>query len=177
MLVEAAQLRRMRSLIFLTALLFAPAAFAQSIDDLRWMRGCWRTEALREAESGAQHTEVWIAPPAPVLFGYSYSEGEGEIQGWEDMRIESVDGWPYFIAMPNGGEPVRFRLREVAIHNDEPAAEAAIFENPDHDYPQVVQYVLDIRRDTLTATISRSDGSDPYAYAYRRIRCPANLRP
>lgn len=167
----------MRSLILVAALLVAPPAAAQDISDLRWLRGCWRTEAPREAETGAIYTEVWIAPPAPAMFGYAYHEGEGAIQGWEDMRIESVNGWPYFVAMPNGAEPVRFRLREVAIHNDEPAAEAAIFENPDHDYPQIVQYVLDIRRDTLTATISRSDGSDSYEYAYRRIRCPANLRP
>jgi hypothetical protein len=167
----------MRIILFLAALLSAPAAFAQTLEDLHWMRGCWRTEAPRAAESGAVVTEVWLAPPMPAMLGYSYTMGEGEVQGWEQMRIEMIDGWPHFVAMPNGGAAVRFRLREMAIHVDEPAAEAVIFENPEHDYPQIVQYVLDLSNGALTATISRSDGTDAVTFEYRRIRCPANLKP
>jgi hypothetical protein len=111
----------------------------------------------------------------PAMLGYSYTIGEGETQGWEQTRIEMIDGWPHFVAMPSGGPPVRFRLRETAIHVDEPAAEGAIFENPQHDYPQLVEY----RRigNQLIAVISKADGSDAFTFTYRRIRCPANLRP
>jgi hypothetical protein len=116
-------------------------------------------------------TEVWTAPPMPALIGFSYTVGEGEVQGWEQTRIEMIDGWPHFVAMPNGAVAVRFRLREEAA----PQTGAAAFENPAHDYPQVVFY----RRvgDQLTAQISRIDGSDAITLAYRRIRCDAALRP
>jgi hypothetical protein len=106
-----------------------------------------------------------------AMLGYSYTVGEGETQGWEQTRIEMIDGWPHFIAMPNGAAPVRFRLREVAT----PVAHYALFENPEHDYPQTVEY----RRigDRLVATIARSDGSDAFSFHYRRIRCSSELRP
>lgn len=163
----------MRPLILLAALALAPAAHAQSLDDLTWLKGCWRTEAPRDAESGSQTTEVWIDPPGPALFGYSYTEGEGAVQGWEQMRIDAADGGrPRFVAMPGGGAPVEFRMAEAA---DNAPAQIAVFENVAHDYPQRVTYQRERKR--LTATISRADGSDPYTYEYRRVSCTAALRP
>jgi hypothetical protein len=169
----------MRTLIILAAFALAPPAQAQSLDDLTWLKGCWRTEAPREAESGSQTTEVWVDPPGPALFGYSYTEGEGEVQGWEQMRIDAADGGhPRLVAMPGGGAPVAFRMRE---HDDvlhlgarQPDGVAS-FVNPEHDYPQSILYVRFGNR--LSATISRADGSDPYTYEYRRISCSAALRP
>ncbi|WP_395645501.1 DUF6265 family protein [Terricaulis sp.] len=167
----------MRALVFLLALALASPAQAQSLSDLAWLKGCWRTEAPREAESGAQITEVWIAPPGPAMFGYSYTEGEGEIQGWEQMRIEMIDGVPTFIAMPNGGAPVRFRAipaEDTQIYGARPDGDAA-FANPAHDFPQLVTYTLFDER--LRAMISRIDGGDAIIFEYRRIACPAELRP
>lgn len=158
--------------LFAAVLILTPTAQAQSMSDLTWLVGCWRTEAPREAESGAVTTEVWVDPPGPAMFGYSYSEGEGQVQGWEQMRIDAADGgWPRFVAMPGGGAPVAFRMRE----QDVLTPNRAQFDNPEHDYPQTIEY----RRqgDRLTATISRSDGSDAFAHQYRRITCPAALLP
>lgn len=163
----------MRSLIFLVALLCAAPAFADEPDSFAWMRGCWRTEAPREAESGATFTEVWIAPPGPTMFGYAYHEGEGAFQGWEQMRIERADGGASFVAMPNGDAAVRFRWDASLEFNGR--GQVAEFVNAAHDYPQRVRYAR--ANDRLTATISRIDGSDPMTFAYRRIRCSANLQP
>jgi len=155
----------MRTLLFLAALLFAPAAHARTLEDLHWLKGCWRTDGA------TQITEVWIAPPGPAMFGYSYTMGEGEIQGWEQTRIEMIDGWPFFIAMPNGGAPVRFRMREIDVL----IPNAVQFDNPEHDYPQSVTY----RRtgNALIATISGANGADRISFTYRRISCPRSLRP
>lgn len=162
----------MRTLLILAAFALAPAAHAQTLDNLSWLKGCWRTEAPREAESGSQTTEVWIDPPGPALFGYAYTEGEGAVQGWEQMRIDAADGGhPRFVAMPNGGAPVAFVMREQA----QPIPNIAQFENPAHDYPQLIEYRRE--RNRLTATISRADGSDPYTFEYRRVSCSAALRP
>jgi hypothetical protein len=157
----------MRSLIFAIALLSSPAAFAQDISDLAWMEGCWRTEAPREAESGATYTEVWIATPAPILVGYAYTEGEGEIQGWEQMRIES-NGKLDFVAMPLGAFPVRFTI----VEDDTP--NRATFENMAHDFPKRIEYWRE--GDRLYARVSDGVG-EGQDYAFRRIRCTADLRP
>ena len=44
----------MRTLPFLAALLLSPAANAQTLDDLSWLKGCWRTlDRLTAVISGA----------------------------------------------------------------------------------------------------------------------------
>jgi hypothetical protein len=162
----------MRNLFLIAALLAAPAAQGQTVNDLVWLKGCWRTEAPREAESGAVVTEIWYDPPGPAMVGYAFTEGEGDIQGWEQMRIDAADaGRPRFVAMPGGAPAVIFLMRE----QDQPTPNIAHFENPDHDYPQLIEYRREGQR--LTATISRSDGSNAFTYAYRRIACPASVRP
>lgn len=154
----------MRAIMVLVTLLFAPAAAADTLEDLNWLKGCWRTQG-----GASVITEVWSAPPMPAMLGYAYTTRDGQIGDWEQTRIEMIDGWPHFIAMPNGGAPVRFRLREDDSSN------LARFDNPEHDYPQTVEYRRD--GDRLIATISRTDGSDPFVFSYRRIRCAAALRP
>lgn len=162
-----AQHRRMRSLIFLAALLAAPVAVAQDVSDLRWLRGCWQTEPPREAESGATFTEVWIAPDAPILLGYDYHEGEGEIQGWSQMRIES-NGLPELVDMPLGSFPIRYRLVGEETNN------RATFENLAHDFPKRIEYRREGNR--LYRRVS-DGGSESQDFVFRRIRCPASLRP
>jgi hypothetical protein len=152
----------MRGFVFAFALMFAPAAAAQTLDDLSWLTGCWRT-ATTGAAGGGVVTEVWVRPPMPAMLGYSYTVGEGETQAWEQTRIEMIDGWPHFVAMPNGAAPVRFRLREGDGEN------LARFDNAEHDYPQTVAYRREGAR--LIATISKADGSDAVSFQYRRVRC------
>ncbi|MEZ5961933.1 MAG: DUF6265 family protein [Hyphomonadaceae bacterium] len=157
----------MRLLLLLAALLTAPPALAQDISDLRWLRGCWQTEPPREAESGATFTEVWIAPNAPMLLGFAYHEGEGEVQGWGQMRIES-NGRPELVDMPLGRFPVRYRLVE-----EEPLNHAT-FESSEDEYPTRIEYRREGNR--LYHRIS-NDGEDAQEYTFRRIRCPSSLRP
>jgi hypothetical protein len=162
----------MRTFLFLAAVLLAPAANAETLADLHWLKGCWRTSG-----DGPVITEVWSAPPMPAMIGYSYTVGEGETQGWEAMRIEMIDGAPTFIGMPSGGGGVRFRMYESGLYiGDSPRGGVGMtFVNPDHDYPQWISYGR--RGNALTAVISRMDGSDEIRFEYRRISCAANLRP
>jgi hypothetical protein len=162
----------MRTFLFLFALLFTPAANAETLADLHWLKGCWRTSG-----DGPVITEVWSAPPMPAMIGYSYTVGEGETQGWEAMRIEMIDGAPVFIGMPSGGAGVRFRMYESGLYiGDSPRGGVGMtFVNAEHDYPQRISYAR--YGSDLTAMISRIDGSDPITFEYRRISCAANLRP
>lgn len=158
----------MRLLLLIAALLVTPAASAQDVTDLRWLAGCWRTEPPREAENGATFYEVWIAPDAPIIAGYGYHEGEGEIQGWAQMRIES-NGRPEFVDMPLGSFPIRYRLLDEETDN------TATFVNEENDFPKRVEYRREGNR--LFRRISGDRADDAQEFEYRRIRCPANLRP
>jgi hypothetical protein len=162
----------MRTLILLAALALAPAAHAQTLDDLTWLKGCWRTQG-----SATEITEVWSAPPMPALVGYSYTTRDGQIRGWEQTRIEIIEGVPTFVAMPSGDTPVRFQMLpdEQMIHLEDQPDGSASFVNPEHDFPQRITYVRNGRE--LTAAISAMDGSNRIAFEYRRISCSAALRP
>ena len=153
----------MRILLLLAALIFAPAAQAQAIEDLHWMKGCWRTEAL-----GREITEIWTAPPAPVMFGTAVTRRDGETMFWEQMRIEERDGALALIAMPGGAAPVRFEMTEIGEDH-------IAFENPDHDYPKRIVYARMGRM--LTARVSGLPHMLGEAYAYRRISCPRAFLP
>jgi hypothetical protein len=145
----------MRTLIVLAALVLTSPAHAQTLASLAWMQGCWSSR-----ERGVNTNEVWVAPPGAALFGFAITDDADTGLTWEQMRIDSNgEGRIFFVAMPGGGDPVRFALRE----SDE--ANLAVFENAKHDFPQRIVY----RRDgqDLVASISALDGARQVNFHYR----------
>jgi len=154
----------MRTFLFLAALAFSPLAQAHTVAELSWMKGCWRTEVL-----GQEITEIWTAPPAPVMLGQAVTRRDGETVFWEQLRIEERDGVLALIAMPGGAAPVRFEATEVGEDH-------IVFENPNHDYPRRIVYTRMGRM--LTARVESGLPHRPgEAFAYRRISCPRAYLP
>jgi hypothetical protein len=145
----------MRTIAAVLATVLVAASPAASVDGLGWLAGDWVSEA-----DGRWTEERWTPPRGGVMLGHSRS-GRGEsLREFEFIRIAAeADGTPAYIAMPQGGAPVAFRL----VRHD---AASATFENAAHDYPQRIAYARD--GDTLTATISAIDGSKPRRWTYRR---------
>lgn len=137
------------------ALLLVAASPAAAIDDLVWMAGQWVSEA-----DGRWTEESWTPPRGGVMLGHSRS-GQGDaLREFEFIRIAAgADGAIAYIAMPQGGAAVTFRL----VRHD---AASATFENAAHDYPQRIAYAR--TGDTLTATISAIDGSKARRWTYKR---------
>lgn len=136
-------------LLLIAALLAAsPDPGPQRAVDLSWMEGRWLS---CEAATGAQVAETWIAA-GEVLLGTSVTVIGGEAQSWEQMRIVHTDSLTSYVAMPNGGSPVTFVLTDQA-------PEGAVFENPDHDWPQVIVYERD--GDQMTAAARHTDPDQP----------------
>ena len=145
----------MRMMAAALSLLLVAASPAATVDDLGWLAGDWVSET-----DGRWTEESWAGPRGGMMMGYSRS-GRGDVlREYEFVRIaRGDDGAISYIAMPQGGAPVAFRL----VRHD-PAS--ATFENAAHDYPQRIAYVRS--GDTLTATISAIDGSKPRSWSYRR---------
>jgi hypothetical protein len=149
------------ALIALGALIAAPVA-AQApvgVDQLGWMVGTWGQAG------GASVRETWLAPLGGQMLGASQTAREGRAPFHEFMRIEAEGGALGFTATIPGQPPVTFPLASGS-------AEALIFENKTHDFPQRVIY----RRcgEQLCAAIEgRQDGKDRReSWTYSRISPP-----
>mgnify|MGYP003576552750 CR=1 FL=1 len=145
----------MRMMAALLSLLLVAASPAAMIDDLGWLVGDWVSEA-----DGRWTEESWSSPRGAMMIGYSRS-GRGDVlREFEFLRIAAGEGGALaYLAQPQGRAPVAFPL----VRHDRTSA---TFENAAHDYPQRIAYARS--GDTLTATISKIDGSKPRSWTYRR---------
>ena len=145
----------MRMIAAALAVLLVAASPAASVDDLGWLAGDWVSEA-----DGRWTEESWALPRGGMMIGHSRSGRGEELREYEFIRIaRGDDGAISYIAMPQGGVPVVFRL----VRHD---MARATFENAAHDYPQRITYARS--GDMLTATISAIDGSKARSWTYRR---------
>lgn len=100
------------------------------IRELGWLAGCWSGE-----ESGTETMECWTAPRAGLMLGWNRTVRGEARSSFEFLRIAATaDGVVYF-ASPGGREATPFRLVEVSEGS-------ALFENPEHDFPQRIRYEL-----------------------------------
>lgn len=119
------------------------AATAQ-ISKAEWLAGTWENKTSR----GITY-ETWKKVNAQELRGASYSLKGTDTLFHETVRLLQKDDQLYYIPTVNGqnnGQPVRFALKEATD-------ERLVFENPQHDFPQVVSYSR-IGADSLVAKIS-----------------------
>ncbi|MEP1144579.1 MAG: DUF6265 family protein [Henriciella sp.] len=136
----------------------ASISLAEEADSNRldWITGCWQSE-------DGKIQEVWSASEDGYYFGYATTKRDGHIVFFEQMRIDPAS-MPVFNAYPAGQGPFAFPAVEVS-------QQSIVFANPEHDFPQKISYARDGA--TLTAVISKSDGSSPGAFNY--LPCPLDL--
>lgn len=104
---------------------------ASKVEALGWLAGCW---AVVDGERGTG--EVWMAPAGGTLVGVSRTVRDGRTVGWELMRIRETEaGGLELVAQPSRQEGGTFPLVRLGAHE-------AIFENPQHDFPQRILYRL-----------------------------------
>lgn len=120
----------MHRLLPFLALLAAWPALAD-VAALGWMSGCWSADGQ---ERGS--IEQWTAPAGGTMLGMNRTVRNGKTVFFEYLRIvEEDDGWIGLIASPAGQETARFRLSDFGPQH-------VVFENPDHDFPQLISYRL-----------------------------------
>lgn len=109
------------------------AATAQEVtaDKLGWMSGCWAASG-GEAGSGEQ----WMTPAGGTLMGMSRTVRNGKTVAWEALHIRDVDGKLAYVAKPHNQPEAAFKLASLD-------GQHAVFENPQHDFPQRIIYKRD----------------------------------
>jgi hypothetical protein len=132
-----------------------------SIADLQWMAGCWEYR-------GGERTieEQWMRPMGQVMLGTSRTTASGRTIAYEQMIIVEDSIGAVFRSIPSGQEPAEFVALELSDS-------LASFSNPDHDFPQFVEYRPGAAGDSLWARISGEIAgvAREVHFRYGRIAC------
>ena len=111
--------------ILFAAALVDPTAQVEALD---WMAGSW---AQTRGETTVR--ETWLPPLDGAMAGASQTNRPGRTPSIEHMTITITPQGAAFTAYPPGQAPTVFLLRPNAVGE-------AVFENPEHDFPQRVIY-------------------------------------
>ena len=126
-----------------------------SIAQVAWIAGNW---AGMDGPSALE--ERWTDPSGGAMLAVSRTVRGDRMIAFEFLRIVERDGGLVYIAQPGGRPPTDFTATSIA-------ADSVTFENPAHDYPQMIRYAR--RADGgLDATISAAGGARPKTYSFRR---------
>lgn len=143
--------------LLLLALTPIGARAQDAVDTAAWLAGCW------VATSGQSRTdEIWMAPEGGMMVGMSRSVRGGVARGYELVVLHQKDGDLTFSAYPSGQSPADFRATEVS-------ATLLRFENPQHDFPQAIEY-LHASPDSLIAHVYGDVESPEPAFSLRYAR-------
>lgn len=114
------------------------------IKKAEWLIGTWENKSLK----GSIY-ETWSKTNDIELSGKSYILKEKDTIVFENIRlVQETDSLFYIpiVKNQNEGLPVRFSAKTISETQ-------LIFENPQHDFPQIISYTK-INTDYLTAEIS-----------------------
>ncbi|HMO13891.1 MAG TPA: DUF6265 family protein [Pirellulaceae bacterium] len=130
----------------LWGVIFPPCAFTQgeySIAELQFLSGAWE---MSVPERGLTITEHWMQPLGGAMIGMGRTVVGDQMKSWESLRIIQRETGIEYIAKPSEkSEETTFKLTKLTKTE-------AVFENPDHDFPQRIIYRL-IDENSLTARI------------------------
>jgi hypothetical protein len=133
-----------------------------SIAALGWIAGVWVME-----HGEARTEEHWTDLGGDTYMAISRTVRAGHTVFYEYLRIEQRRDGIYYVAQPKNRLPVDFRLTSLS-------GQEAVFENPNHDFPQRIVY----RKNgdgTLTARIEgrRQGQTVSQEFHFRSLGRPA----
>lgn len=133
-----------------------------TIDDLGWMAGYWLS-----CDGGREVSETWSDPRGGLMAGVTVTVGQSGEGSLEFTRIWPVGEGLAFLAQPSGVPATVFPLIEAGPGR-------AVFENPDHDFPQRVIYRRD--GDVLTGRIEGVQNGREASMEWVYLAAPLNAR-
>ncbi len=138
-----------------------------SVDDLAWLKGCWASTNGR-----VEINEQWMAPAGQIMLGMGRTVVGNATVEFEFLQIKTeANGEISYVARPSNQLEASFKL--VKLRGQE-----AVFENPDHDFPQRIIY----RLESDGSLIARIEGVDKgkergVNYPMKRAFCDPPMAP
>ncbi len=119
------------STLLLTIMLAASVRGQISMQDLAplsWITGCWRGDFPTVTIE-----EQWMQPLGKSMLGMSRTVTGEKTVAYEFIRIVMRSDSVFYVANPSGQKETSFLLVKCSEHE-------AVFENPEHDFPQRITY-------------------------------------
>jgi hypothetical protein len=139
---------------------------AQPVERMAWLAGCWKGEF---GEPGT--VEHWLPPAGGVMLGMSRTIKQAKLIEYEFMQLRQLpDEVLAFVPQPSGRAPTIFRLLRLADAE-------AVFENPEHDFPQRITYSRQ-GESRLSASIegARNGATRRIEFSFLRVSCDAQMK-
>ncbi len=128
--------------------------------NLDFMTGHWRS-APGPGNNAPVSEEIWTDGAGGIYLGVNRTLVGDRAQAFEFLRIVRDEGGETRYCAQPGGEPgACFRLVEAGDRH-------AVFENPDHDFPQRIRYARS--DDVMTATISDLAGEQSFSFEWSLV--------
>jgi len=127
------------------------AYFNNDIKKAGWLIGTWENKTQR-----GSLFETWSQLNENEFSGKSYMVKDKDTMVFETIRLLQEKEQLFYIPVvknQNGGQPVRFALKSISENS-------LVFENPVHDFPQLISYTR-ITSDSLLAEISGTRNGQP----------------
>jgi len=141
-------------IIFILTSCYRPAA-RESMQDLLQLNGKWTSS------ESVLFNEYWHIKSDTLLLGLGFSLHENDTVFKEELKIFYLDGNVFYGAKV--GESDQFILFKLT----KAGKDSWIFENPEHDYPNIISYEID--GEHLFATTTNSNGNKKIEFIMKRI--------
>jgi hypothetical protein len=157
----------MKRLTLLLGVLISAAGFTRAaetspapakIDAVAWLTGVWKLE-----RNGRTTVEVWGVPAGGLMIGTSHTFTKERTMEYEFILIRpDANGVLNYVAKPSGQPEASFKLVRATDRE-------LVFENPKHDFPQKISYVLKEDGTLLAAIDGTKNGkARRVEFPYRR---------
>lgn len=131
-----------------------------TVQDLAWLAGCWEKNF-----KGSEINEQWMKPSGRMMLGAGRTVFGGKTDQFEFLQIVEKDDAIFYVAKPSGQPEGSFKL--IKFQNRE-----AVFENPEHDFPQRIIYRLQPDGSLFTRIEGTTNGNTRgYEDSMKRGRC------
>jgi hypothetical protein len=142
-------------------MLMPPAQAPTGIARVAWLQGCWELSSPPRTVE-----EHWMAPRGKTMIGSGRTVRGDQLVEYELVVLREQGDKLAYEAHPSGQPTAVFLSTTISDTT-------AIFENPEHDFPQKVGYRHDTP-DTLLAWIEGTSKGQPrrIEFPYARVGCP-----
>lgn len=155
-------IRLVSLLVVLSARLFAPGQeHRHSLSDLAWIAGCWNG-----GDDKLAFDEQWMRPSGGMMLGMGRTIAHGKVVDHEFIRLhEQENGDIFYTAHPSGQSEASFKLTTCEKN-------LAVFENPEHDFPQRIIYRLNADGSLAARIEGKKDGKEGGVdFPMKRVKC------
>lgn len=118
--------------------------------DLDWLSGHWKQDAKSQLVE-----ELWMPARGGMMLGLNRTSQEKHKAQFEYLRIEQQGDDVVYLASPGGSKPTPFKLAVLEKGH-------AVFENPEHDFPKVIEYRLE--DDKLEVSIAADEPGPSWSF-------------